>query len=426
MNALAKFLSGRVHYAWIIAGLVFVLLMCAAGVRSAPGVLIVPLEKALGWDRATISSAIALNLVLFGFMGPFAGAAMLRFGIRRTVLVALTLMVSGVAASTLMTQPLHLMLTWGLMVGIGSGMTATVLAATVVNRWFTERRGLVMGLLTASTATGQLVFLPLLASIAEAAGWQAVTWTVAAVIIAIIPLVAWLLVDRPQDLGLHSYGASSSEPGAGNATTGNPITMAWQALSRALPVRDFWLLFLSFFICGLSTNGLIGTHFIAFCYDGGMPEVQAAGILAMMGIFNLVGTTLSGWLSDRHDPRWLLFWYYGLRGMSLVYLPYADLTPTGLIVFSVFYGLDWIATVPPTLRITTEIFGRRDAAVVFGWIFVGHQLGAGMAAFGGGALRSAFGVYTGAFLIAGLMCAVAALGVLLIQRGGRTPLPAAA
>ena len=426
MNVLARSVSDRIHYAWIVAGLVFVLLMCAAGVRSAPGVLIVPLERAFGWDRATISSAIALNLVLFGLMGPFAGGAMLRFGIRRTVLAALALMVAGIALSTLMSQPWHLMLTWGLMIGVGSGVAATVLAATVVNRWFTERRGIVMGLLTASTATGQLVFLPLLAAIAEAVGWQAVTWTVAAVLLAIILLIAWLLVERPQDLGLHAYGATSSDPGAANAATGNPITIAWTALRRALPVRDFWLLFGSFFICGLSTNGLIGTHFIAFCYDGGMPEVQAAGILAMMGIFNLLGTTLSGWLSDRYDPRWLLFWYYGLRGMSLAYLPYADLTPTGLIVFSIFYGLDWIATVPPTLRIITDIFGRRDAALIFGWIFMGHQLGAGLAAFGGGAIRSAFGAYTGAFLVAGLMCAVAALGVLVIQRGGRTPAPALA
>ena len=426
MNGLARSLSGRMHYAWIVAGLVFVLLMCAAGVRSAPGVLIIPLERALGWDRATISSAVALNLVLFGLMGPFAGGAMLRFGIRRTILVALVLLASGTALSTQMTQPWHLMLTWGLMVGVGSGMAATVLAATVVNRWFTERRGMVMGLLTASTATGQLLFLPLLAAISEAAGWQAVAWTVAAVMLAIIPLIAWLMVERPQDLGLHSYGAASSEPGAGNAATGNPITIAWHALARALPVRDFWLLFGSFFICGLSTNGLIGTHFIAFCFDGGLPEVQAAGILAMMGIFNLVGTTLSGWLSDRFDSRWLLFWFYGLRGLSLVYLPYADLTPSGLAVFSIFYGLDWIATVPPTLRITTDMFGRRDAAVIFGWIFMGHQLGAGIAAFGGGAIRSVFGTYTGAFLVAGLMCAVAAFGVLVIRRGGRAPAAAAA
>jgi len=424
MNVLSRSLKGRMHYAWIIAGVVFVLLLCAAGVRSAPGVLIIPLEKSLGWDRTTISSAIALNLVLLGLMGPFAGGAMLRFGIRRTVLVGLVLLASGIGLSTQMTEPWHLMVTWGLMVGLGSSLTAPVLAATVVNRWFTERRGLVMGLLTAASAMGQLVFLPLLAQIADASGWKAVAWTVAVIMTAIIPLVVWLLVDSPQQVGLHCYGATSSEPDA--TSIGNPVTIAWNALLRALPVRDFWLLAGSFFICGLSTNGLIGTHFIAFCFDGGVPEVQAAGILATMGVFNLLGTMASGWLSDRYDSRWLLFWYYGLRGLSLLYLPYADLTLRGLGLFSVFYGLDWIATVPPTLRIATNIFGRRDAAVIFGWIFVAHQVGAGTAALGGGAMRSVFGAYTGAFLVAGLMCAVAALGVLMIRRGGRLATPIAA
>ncbi|MCC6473432.1 MAG: MFS transporter [Burkholderiales bacterium] len=426
MNALARSLSGRLHYAWIVAGLVFVLLLCAAGVRSAPGVLIVPLEHSLGWDRATISAAIAVHLVLLGAMGPFAGATMLRFGVRRTVLAALALLAIGIGASTQMTQPWHLMLTWGLMVGIGSGLAATVLAATVVNRWFTERRGLVMGLLTAASAMGQLVFLPLLALISEAAGWRAVAWTVAAVMACLVPIIAWLMVERPRDLGLRSYGAAPGEIEAGQMASGNPVGIAWRSLQRALPTRDFWLLAGTFFVCGLSTNGLIGTHFIAFCFDGGLPEVRAAGILAMMGMFNLVGTALSGWLSDRYDCRWLLFWYYGLRGLSLLYLPYSDLSWWGLGLFAVFYGLDWIATVPPTLRITTDVFGRRDAAVVFGWIFMCHQLGAGIAAFGGGAVRNAFGAYTGAFLVAGLACAVAALAVLAIQRGGRRPAPAAA
>ena len=426
MNVLARSLSARMHYAWVVAGVVFVLLLCSAGVRSTPGVLIVPLEKALGWDRTTISSAIAVNLVLFGLTGPFAGGAMLRFGIRRTVLAGLVLLSSGMGLSTQMTQPWHLMLTWGLMVGIGSGVAATVLTATVVNRWFTEHRGLVMGVLSSSTAMGQLLFLPLLAVIADRAGWKAVAWTVATVIAAIIPLIAWLMVERPQDLGLRSYGATSGEPSAATAVAGNPITIAWQGLARALPMRNFWILFGSFFVCGLSTNGLIGTHFIAFCFDGGLPEVRAAGILAMMGIFNLLGARLSGWLKDRYDARWLLFWYYGLRGLSLLYLPYADLTLWGLGMFSIFYGLDWIATVPPTVRIATDVFGARDAPVVYGWIFLGHQLGAGVAAFGGGAIRSVFGFYTGAFLVAGLMCAVAALGVLAIRRGARMPVRAAA
>lgn len=419
-NLIARSVAERLHYGWIVAGLAFVVLFCSAGVRSAPGVLIVPLEHAFGWDRSTISAAIAFNLVLFGLMGPFAGAAMQRFGIRRTVMLALALLAVAIAASTYMTEPWHMMLTWGLLVGIGSGVSASVFAATVVNRWFTEQRGLVMGVLAASTATGQLVFLPVLASIVETAGWKSVAWTIAVVMAALVPLFAWLMVERPADLGLKSYGATLADAPAG-AATGNPIAMAWAALLRAAHERDFWILFGSFFVCGLSTNGLIGTHFIAFCFDGGIPEVRAAGILAAMGIFNLIGTTFSGWLSDRYDNRWLLFWYYGLRGMSLVYLPYSDLSFWGLGLFGLFYGLDWIATVPPTMRITTDLFGKRDAPVIFGWVFCGHQLGAGVAAFGGGALRTALGAYTGAFLVAGLSCAVAALGVLAIGRSWQRP-----
>lgn len=419
-NRLAISVTGRIHYGWIVAGVAFLVLVCAAGVRATSGVLIVPLEKAFGWDRTTISSAIALNLVLYGLMGPFAGAAMQRFGVRRPVLVALVLLTSAIALGTVMTRPWHLVLTWGLMVGLSSGLLATVFAATVVNRWFSERRGLVMGILAASSAMGQLIFLPLLGWVAESKGWIPLSWTLVGVLAVIIPVYAWLMVEHPKQLALNAYGATSAAPDA-PPVAGNPIIIAWKALSRAVRVRDFWILFGSFFICGLSTNGLVGTHFIAFCFDGGIPEVRAAGILAMMGVLNLVGTTSSGWLSDRYDSRWLLFWYYILRGLSLLYLPYSDLSFWGLSLFGIFYGLDWLATVPPTLRITTDIFGKRDAAVIFGWIFVGHQLGAGFAAIGGGAIRTLAGNYISAFLTAGVMCALAASSVLFIARSFQLP-----
>jgi MFS family permease len=421
MNLVARAVQNRIHYGWIAAGLVFIVLLCAAGVRSMPGVLILPLERAFGWDRTTISSAIAVNLVLFGLIGPFAGAAMQRFGIRRAVIGALALLATALALSSFMTQPWHLVATWGLMFGIGAGMMGTVLGATVVARWFTERRGVVMGALTASTAAGQLIFLPVLAAIAAAWGWIPVTWTLTVVVVSLIPLVAWLMVDRPAQIGLRSYGAKTDDPA--HSATGNPITIAFQVLGRAVKVPGFWILFGTFFICGLSTNGLIGTHFIAFCSEGGMPEVAAAGVLAAMGIFNMVGTTLSGWLSDRYDNRWLLFWYYGLRGLSLLYLPFADLTLWGLGLFALFYGLDWIATVPPTMKLTTDLFGPRDTPIVFGWIFTGHQIGAGLAAAGGGWMRSVFGAYTGAFLVAGAMCGVAALAILAINHKRPEPLP---
>ena len=424
MNSISRAISGRAHYGWVVAALVFLVLLIGAGLRATPGVLIVPLEQAFGWSRSTISSAVALNLVLYGLMGPFAGALMQRFGVKRTVLAALLLLASAVALSTLMTSPWQLLLTWGLMVGVGSGVTAAVLAATVVNRWFSERRGVVMGALTASTATGQLVFLPLLASIVQNQSWKSAAWVVAGAAVAIIPLFAWLMVERPANVGLLPYGAKATDRAAeASASNVNPIVIAWQALGRAVKVRDFWILFGSFFICGLSTNGLIGTHFISFCIDGGIPEVRAAGVLAMMGVFDLVGTTLSGWLSDRYDNRRLLAWYYGLRGLSLLYLPYSDFTFWSLGFFGMFYGLDWIATVPPTLRITSDIFGKRDAPVIFGWIFTGHQIGAGVAALGGGVIRTAFGAYTGAFLIAGAMCGLAALTVLAIRRTNVVALP---
>ena len=418
MNALARNLHGRLHYAWVAAALAFVTLMVAAAVRASPGVLIVPLETAFGWSRSTISAAVALNLVLYGLMGPFAGAAMQRFGIRRTLMAALMLLSTALALSTGMTQPWQLMLTWGLMVGLGSGAIAAVFAATVVNRWFTTRRGFVMGLLTASTATGQLLFLPALAALAANAGWRSVVTAGACATALLIPLIAWLMAERPASVGLQSYGATEADAAA-VVPMANPLVIAWRALRRAAPVPAFWILFGSFFICGLSTNGLIGTHFISFCLDGGIPEVRAAGILAMMGLFDLIGTTLSGWLSDRYDNRWLLFWYYGLRGLSLLYLPYSDLSLWGLGLFGMFYGLDWIATVPPTLRLTSDIFGKQDAPVIFGWIFTGHQLGAALAALGGGVIRTHFGAYSGAFLIAGGMCGVAAVIALAIRRPAR-------
>ena len=425
MNALSRRIDGRFHYAWVTAAIVFMVLLVAAGVRSTPGVLMVPLENAFGWSRSTISAAVALNRALYGLLGPFAGAAMQRFGIKRTVLCALAVLTVAIALSTMMHSPWQLLLTWGLMVGVGSGVTAAVLAATVVSRWFRARRGVVLGVLTAATATGQLVFLPLLAAIVQSDGWRSATWVVAGAVAVLIPLCAWLLFDTPQKLGLLPYGATEQDAreaaaaqkhGAPEAST-NPVAIAWRALMRASHSRDFWILFGSFFICGLSTNGLIGTHFISFCIDGGVPEVRAAGVLAMMGLFDLAGTTLSGWLSDRYDNRWLLFWYYGLRGLSLLYLPYSDFTFWSMGLFGMFYGLDWIATVPPTVRLTTDVFGERDAPVIFGWIFTGHQLGAATAAFGAGTIHAVFGAYTGAFLIAGAMCVVAAMAVLGTRRG---------
>ncbi len=416
MRTLARLLAPRVHYAWIVAAVIFLTLLAAVGIRATPSVLIVPLGQAFGWSRATVSLAISINIVLYGLVGPFAGALMQQVGIRRTVLLALALLAASIAASSFMTEPWQLVLSWGVAVGLGSGVTALVLGATIVNRWFAKQQGLVMGIITASTATGQLVFLPMLAAVAQDRGWRPVVWIAALGAAAMIPLVALLVPETPAAIGLKPYGAAEDAVAA-TAARANPLGVALAALGRAVQSGAFWLLFASFFVCGASTNGLIGTHLISYCFDHGIPEVESAGLLAAMGVFDLFGTTFSGWLSDRFDNRWLLFWYYGLRGLSLLYLPYSGFSLYGLSLFAVFYGLDWIATVPPTVRLTTEIFGKQDAPIIFGWLLAGHQLGAGAAALEAGALRSLLGSYLVPVLISGGLCLIAALIVLRIGRG---------
>ena len=418
--ALARRLQGRLHYAWIVAALTFLTLLVVAGIRATPSVLIVPLEQAFGWSRDRITLAVSVGLCLFGLMGPFAAAAMQRFGIRNTMIVALLLLASAMGGSAFVTTPLGLVLTWGVLAGLGTGTMAMVLGVTVVNRWFEHRRGTVLGLLTASTATGQLLFLPLLAWVVSHNDWRVVVWIVAGAALLLIPLVALLLPERPAELGLSRYGAAQDDA-ATPPSTANPLTAAFAALGEAARTRTFWLLFMTFFVCGLSTNGLIGTHLIAFCADNGIPEVQAAGMLAAMGVFDIVGTTFSGWLSDRYDNRWLLFAYYGLRGVSLLFLPYSGFSFYGLGLFTVFYGLDWIATVPPTVRLTTDLFGRERAPMVYGWIGAGHQLGAATAALGAGVLRVENNRYLEAFLLAGLACIAAAFLVLLVRRPAAAP-----
>jgi MFS family permease len=408
-------MARRTHSAWIVLAVTFFALLAGAGIRATPSVLIVPLEEEFGWTRSTISLAISLNIFLYGLMGPFAGGLMQRLGIRRTTLGALALLATGVALATQVTRPWQLVLVWGLLVGAGSGMVALVLGATVVNRWFTARRGLAMGLLTASTATGQLVFLPLLAAIIRDHGWRAATLVMAGAAAIAIPIVALFLRERPADLGIPPFGGERVEPAA--ASGANPARVALAALGEGVRSRDFWLLTATFFICGASTNGLIGTHLIPAAHDHGIPEVRAASLLALMGVFDLVGTTGAGWLSDRWSSRWLLAWYYGLRGLSLFFLPFAlGGSETGLWVFAVWYGLDWIATVPPTLRLATDAFGAERAPIMFGWIAAGHQVGAALTAFGAGWIRTTLGDYHLAFWSSGALCLLAAALALQVGR----------
>jgi sugar phosphate permease len=392
-----------VHYAWIVAGVTFVVMLVTAGVRATPGLFMVPLEAEFGWSRATISLAIAVNIALFGLIGPFAAAVMDRYGLRRVVLTAIAILGGAVALSTLMTAAWHFMLLWGVLVGAGTGVTAMVLAAVIATRWFDRRRGLVLGLLSAANATGQLIFLPSLAGVVGSSGWRRAALIVAAAAAAVFVLVAILMRDRPADVGLRPYGQAPDAPD-GSARALAPLA----ALAMASRTPAFWILAGTFFICGASTNGLIGTHLIAACHDVGISAMRSAQLLALMGIFDTVGTTASGWLTDRYSARHLLFGYYSLRGLSLLFLP-ATLVDggAGLGLFAVFYGLDWIATVPPTVKLTTEAFGRENTGVIYGWIGASHQLGASMAAFGAGAIRTELGDYRLAFTTAGVLCLIA-------------------
>lgn len=413
-------MARRLHYAWYVFVATFAVLLVAAAVRATPGVVIVPLEHEFGWSRATISGAISVNLLLYGLMGPFTAALVERFGLRRTAALAMALLSAALLLATGMRHAWQLFVLWGLLVGAGSGMAATVLAATVVTRWFHTRRGLVMGALTASTATGQLLFLPLLARLTEDAGWRSAIRLVAGAALLLVPVALVVLRETPASVGLLSYGATAPAPPT--ASRGNPIVVALTTLGRAVRRSDFWLLAGTFFVCGASTNGLVGTHLIPACLDHGIPEVRAAGLLAVMGMFDLVGTTGSGWLTDRWDSRRLLFAYYALRGLSLIFLPDAlHHDGTGLSVFSVFYGLDWIATVPPTVKLATDAFGKDDAPIVYGWVFAAHQVGAGMAALGAGIIRTSLGDYRLAFVTSGMLCLFAALLALAIGRSARRP-----
>ena len=413
----------RVHRAWWVTAVVLAALVAAAGFRSSTGALLEPLESEFGWSRATTSGAVTANLVIYGLTAPFAAALMERFGIRRVVAASLVLVALGSGLTTVMTAAWQLWLLWGVAVGIGTGAMALVLGAIVANRWFVEaRRGLVTGIFSAAGAAGQLVFLPGIAALATGPGWRwaALVVTVAAVLL--VPLVLLVVRDRPADLGLQPYGATVStaataEPTSAGVTTG-AARLAVRTLRESLRSRTFWILFGTFWICGWSTNGLIGTHFIPAAHDHGMPQTTAAGLLALIGIFDLVGTIASGWLTDKVDPRLLLCGYYGFRGLALLFVPALlgpDIHPN-LFIFIVFYGLDWVATVPPTIALCRRHFGVARSGVVFGWVFASHMVGAGVAASYAGWVRTSTGDYFTAWLTAGGLCLFAALACLAISR----------
>ncbi|MFD9607821.1 MFS transporter [Streptomyces sp. NPDC059083] len=403
----------RVHRAWFVAVVTFVTIIGAAAFASLPGLLIEPLHQEFDWSRGTIGFAVSVNLALYGLTAPFAAALMDRFGIRKVVAVALTIISAGSLLTVWMTAAWQLILYWGVLVGLGSGSMALAFAATVTNRWFVARRGLVTGILTAAGASGQLIFLPLLSWLVEQHGWRPAAVTVSLAALAVVPFVWLLLRDHPADVRLAPYGGEYAEKPA-------PVTGAARravtVLLKAARTGPFWLLAGSFAICGASTNGLVKTHFVPAAHDHGMPVTAAAGLLAVIGVFDVVGTIASGWFTDRFSPRRLLAVYYALRGVSLLFLPMllAPSVHPPMLFFIVFYGLDWVATVPPTIALCREHYGE-DSAIVFGWVLASHQVGAAAIAFAGGVARDVFGTYDVVWYASGALCAAAALMALVIR-----------
>ena len=408
-------MRSKVHPAWIVAAITFGTLFASAGFRSAPSVLILPLEEEFGWRRDVISAAIAINVLLFGLTAPFAAALMDRFTIRKVVMSALSVISLGALLTIWMNQSWHLLLLWGVVVGIGTGSMALVFAATIANRWFIKKRGLVIGVLTAAGASGQLVFLPTLANLAQDPGWRASSLMISIAAFLMVPLIYFFLKEDPQSINTTPYGAEIDwQPPM--LEKGNAAKVAIDALKDASKVRNFWYLVGSFFVCGLSTSGLIGTHFIPAAHDHGMSQVTAASLLALIGVFDVVGTITSGYLTDRIDPRKLLFFYYSLRGLSLFLLPSILFSTVELstLVFVIFYGLDWIATVPPTVMLCRQVLGPEKGAIIYGWVFAAHQVGGSIAAFGAAVLRIKFGDYAAAFYITGILCLITSYFVLQI------------
>lgn len=422
-SALATRLSNNgTHYGWVVVAVTFLTMLVGASAVGAPGVLIGPLQREFGWDVADISAAFAIRFLLFGAVGPFAAAFMTKFGIRRVSVFALLLTASGVVGSFTMGTLTELFLFWGVIVGLGTGFTAMVLGATVATRWFATRRGLVIGMLSASVATGQVLFTPAFAALEQAWGWRIALGLLLLMLGLATLAVLALMRDKPSDVGQVPYGATQAPVATTTLSLAQTLLAPIRVLRQVSGSGTFWILFGTFFICGATTTGFVQTHFIAICGDFGVTPMMAAWMLALIGAFNFAGTIGSGWLADRFDSRWLLFWYYGLRGLSLFYLPFTNFGVYELMIFSIFYGLDWLATVPPTVKLTAEKFGE-NATIVFGWIFFGHQIGSAVAAWGAGLTRSTYTTYMPAFFAAGILCLIAAVAVFAIRRGlmnGRT------
>jgi MFS family permease len=427
-------LSLPFYYGWFVLSICFLTLLTSAGVRSSPSVLIHPLEAEFGWSRTLIASAISMNLLLFGVASPISGWLIDRYGPRKVMLGSLILLIVGVSGTVAMTEFWQFFLVWGIIVGLGAGGVGSVLTASVGNRWFVARRGLALGILGSASSTGQIIFLPLFMAMITYAGWRLGSMALIIVAIVLLPLIYLFMRDDPAEVGLEPYGAG--QPGAAISTSATSLR-GMPAKNATITARDvvshptFWLLAGSFFVCGGTANGLIGTHLIPHEIEMGIPQIAAASLLGLMGALNMVGTIFSGWMIDRVQPQKWLALVYAMRGLSLLLLPFVQ-GYFGLVIFAVIYGLDWFATVPPSMALTADTFGKQNVGKVYGWIFMSHQIGAAIMASAAGALRTSLGDYQFAFLSGGVIAMIAAglaLQIKPVQRqatSAPTPQPAGA
>ena len=414
-NFVASLHNRGIHYGWAMTFLAFLYALFSSAAMGVPSVLIVPMSKELGWSLGELSAPQGLRLALFGLAAPFAGGLMLRYGPRRMVSISGAMLLIGLIVAITTTEKWQLWLGMGVLLGLAPGLTAMQLSSVISTRWFVARQGLVLGILSGSVATGTLIFMPVAAWATELWGWR-----VALSIPTVGALVSWLLFmwlarDRPQELGLAPFGETSVSP-IPPVLQSNFVQITFKALKLGVQSWTFWILVFTFAICGVSSFGLTQAHLVPFCGDLGIPFAAAAWLLAVIGVCDLIGTIGSGWLSDRFDNRWLLVWYYGLRGIGLIWLVHADVSIMGLTIFAIIYGLDFIATVPPTVRLTVQTFGREMGPAVFGWIFAAHHVAAGLMTFGAGVSRDALGTYTPAFLFAGILCLIAASSFFIIKK----------
>ena len=403
----------RLHRAWTVAGATFLTLICAAAFRSTTSVLFMPIEMEYGWTRSITSGAVGFNLLVYGISAPMAAVFMAKYGAKRVALVALALIALGTGLTVFMTAPWQLYLYWGIFVGIGTGCLALVFGAAVANQWFTKRRGLVTGIFSAAYATGQLIFLPNIAALTESSGWRSASLVVCAFTVVLVPIFAVTFKNTPAELGLEPYGGALA---VSNKTAPRTFRASFGSLGRASKRSVFWILAGTFFVCGWTTNGLIGAHFIPAAHDHGMPTTLASGLLAVVGIFDFIGTIASGWLTDKVNPVILLVCYYGFRGLALFTVPFV-LGPSvepPLFFFIVFYGLDWIATVPPTIELCRKHFGLEESPLIYGWVFTAHMVGAAIASWFAGSIRELQGSYDIAWITAAVLCLIAAATCLLL------------